>query len=73
MTGSEEPETPEPRKVEKRIERELRLRAEPPKVLRISRKAIAIAAGVGAVGLSAALYVATKPREKNLAQEQIRT
>lgn len=73
MTGSEEPETLEPRKVEKRIERELRLRAEPPKVLRISRKAIAIAAGVGAVGLSAALYVATKPREKDPAQEQIRT
>lgn len=73
MTGPEEPETPEARKVERQIERELRLRAEPPKVLRISRKAIAIAAGVGAIGLSAALYIATKPREKDLAQEQIRT
>jgi type IV secretion system protein VirB10 len=73
MTQTDGAESPEPRKVEQRIERELRLRAEPPKVLRISRKAIAFAVGVAAIGLSAALYVATKPREKNLAQEQVRT
>lgn len=73
MTQSEAPETREPRQIEARIERDLRLRAEPPKVLRISRNATAIAAGTAAVGLSAALYFATMPRAKDIAEEQVRT
>jgi type IV secretion system protein VirB10 len=56
-----EPEVQQPRRSEAEIARELRLRAEPPKVMRLSRKALAIAGGVAATGLGAAFLLALEP------------
>jgi type IV secretion system protein VirB10 len=59
-----EPEVQQPRRSEAEIARELRLRAEPPKVMRLSRKALAIAGGVAATGLGAAFLLALEPADR---------
>ena len=59
-----EAETPEPRRPDPLPDRELRLRADPPKVMRLSRKALAIAGGVAAAGLGAALILALDPKDR---------
>jgi type IV secretion system protein VirB10 len=43
---------------------ELKVRADPPKVMRISRKALAIAGGVASAGLAAAMFFALEPIDK---------
>ncbi|QMW22445.1 TrbI/VirB10 family protein [Sandaracinobacteroides saxicola] len=59
-----EPEFQQPRRSEAEIARELRLRADPPKVMRLSRKALAIAGGVAATGLGAAFLLALEPADR---------
>lgn len=59
-----EPEVQQPRRSEAEIARELRLRAEPPKIMRLSRKALAIAGGVAAAGLGAAFMLALERADR---------
>jgi type IV secretion system protein VirB10 len=59
-----EPEVQQPRRSEAEIARELRLRAEPPKVMRLSRKALAITGGIAATGLGAAFLLALEPADR---------
>jgi len=59
-----QPEVQQPRRSEAEIARELRLRAEPPKVMRLSRKALAVAGGVAAAGLGAAFPLALEPADR---------
>lgn len=59
-----EPEIQQPRSSEAEIARELRLRADPPKVMRLSRKALAMAGGVAATGLGAAFLLALEPADR---------
>lgn len=51
-------EVPERPRSEEDIARELRLRPDPPRVMRLSRRAIAIATAVCGLGLGAILIVA---------------
>jgi type IV secretion system protein VirB10 len=58
----EEPETdPQPPQSEKPFQ----LRANPPRVMRLSRKALAIAGGTTALGLGVILIIALQPRSKD--------
>jgi type IV secretion system protein VirB10 len=57
------PEPNAPRRSEAAIAAELRLRPDPPRVMRLSRKAIAALATVGGLGLGAILIVALQDRE----------
>jgi len=52
---------PEPVRDEKEIARELRLRPEPPRVVRLSRKALGLLAGVAMAGVGGALLFALRP------------
>ena len=56
------PEPNAPRRSEAAIAAELRLRPDPPRVMRLSRKAIATIATVGGLGLGAILIVALQDR-----------
>jgi type IV secretion system protein VirB10 len=66
-----EPEAPQPRRSEAEIARELRLRAEPPRVMRLSRKSLAIAGGIAAAGLAAAVVLALQPDKKEDASNEL--
>lgn len=52
---------PEPPRNEQEIARELRLRPEPPRVVRLSRKALALLGGVAATAVAGALLFALRP------------
>jgi type IV secretion system protein VirB10 len=52
---------------EAEIARELRLRPDPPRVMRLSRRAVAIAVTIGGLGLGAILIVALQGRDATLA------
>lgn len=54
--------TPDRPQTEAEIARELRLRPDPPRVMRLSRKAIALATALGGLGLGAILIVALQDR-----------
>lgn len=56
MTAPDRPQA------EAEIARELRLRPDPPRVMRLSRKAIALATALGGLGLGAILIVALQDR-----------
>ncbi|WP_227272362.1 TrbI/VirB10 family protein [Roseobacter weihaiensis] len=62
MTGKEDQQPDEPRedapRSEQDIARELRLRPDPPRVMRLSRKAITVLAVAGGLGIGAILIVA---------------
>nr|WP_284154887.1 TrbI/VirB10 family protein [Algicella marina] len=52
------PDMQEPPRTEEEIAHELRLRPDPPRVMRLSRRAIALATAIGGLGLGAILIVA---------------
>jgi hypothetical protein len=52
------PDMQEPTRTEEDIAQELRLRPDPPRVMRLSRRAIALATAIGGLGLGAILIVA---------------
>lgn len=62
-TGREENPNEPRRRAEADIAAELRLRPDPPRVMRLSRKAIATLATLGGLGLGAILIVALQDRE----------
>jgi type IV secretion system protein VirB10 len=65
VTGREEKPNEPRRRAKADIAAELRLRPDPPRVMRLSRKAIATLATVGGLGLGAILIVALQDRAAN--------
>ena len=65
------PEMPERPRSEEDIARELRLRPDPPRVMRLSRRAIAIATAVGGLGLGAILIVALQSNRTDGSQTEL--
>lgn len=66
---TQNPDMQKPPRTEEDIAQELRLRPDPPRVMRLSRRAIALATAVGGLGLGAILIVALQ----NNRQEGIQT
>ena len=64
-------EVPEQPRSEEDIARELRLRPAPPRVMRLSRRAIAIATAVGGLGLGAILIVALQSNRTDGPQTEL--
>lgn len=65
------PEVQQPRRSEADIACELRLRAEPPNVMRLSRKALAIVGGVAAAGLGAAFLLVLEPADRKAGPNEL--
>jgi type IV secretion system protein VirB10 len=62
---------PEPPRTEKDIAEELRLRPDPPRVMRLSRRAIALATAMGGLGLGAILIVALQNNRQSHSQTEL--
>ncbi|CAM4182040.1 TrbI/VirB10 family protein [Palleronia rufa] len=65
------PEMPERPRSEEDIARELRLRPDPPRVMRLSRRAIALATAVGGLGVGAILIVALQSNRTDGTQSEL--
>lgn len=64
---------PEPVHNERDIARELRLRPEPPHVVRLSRKALGLMASVAAIAVGGALIFALQPARETEQQDELYT
>jgi len=65
------PDMPEPPRTEEDIAQELRLRPDPPRVMRLSRRAIALATAIGGLGLGAILIVALQNNRQEGTQTEL--
>ncbi len=65
------PDLQEPPRTEEDIARELRLRPDPPRVMRLSRRAIALATAIGGLGLGAILIVALQDNRQEGNQTEL--
>ncbi|WP_299656955.1 TrbI/VirB10 family protein [uncultured Tateyamaria sp.] len=65
------PDMPEPPRTEQDIAQELRLRPDPPRVMRLSRRAIALATAIGGLGLGAILIVALQNNRQEGTQTEL--
>ena len=68
---TQNPDIQEPPRTEKDIARELRLRPDPPRVMRLSRRAIAFATAIGGLGLGAVLIVALQNNHQEGTQTEL--
>lgn len=69
---TDEPQAP-PVRSEADIARDMQLRSPPPRVVRLSRKALVVAGGIGAAGLSGALFFALQTDRQDAPPELINT
>ncbi|MEV8468786.1 TrbI/VirB10 family protein [Fluviibacterium sp. DFM31] len=65
------PDMPEPPRTEEDIAQALRLRPDPPRVMRLSRRAIALATAIGGLGLGAILIVALQNNRQEGTQTEL--
>lgn len=65
------PDMQEAPRTEEEIAQELRLRPDPPRVMRLSRRAIALATAIGALGLGAILIVALQNNRQEGTQTEL--
>lgn len=65
------PDMQEPPRTEEDIAEELRLRPDPPRVMRLSRRAIALATAIGGLGLGAILIVALQNNRQQGTQTEL--
>jgi len=65
------PDIQEPPRTEEDIAQELRLRPDPPRVMRLSRRAIALATAIGGLGLGAILIVALQNNRQEGTQTEL--
>ena len=65
------PDMQEPPRTEEDIAQELRLRPDPPRVMRLSRRAIALATAIGGLGLGAILIVALQDNRQEGTQTEL--
>ncbi|MEM8992756.1 MAG: hypothetical protein AAGD08_20450 [Pseudomonadota bacterium] len=65
------PDMPEPPRTEQDIAQELRLRPDQPRVMRLSRRAIALATAIGGLGLGAILIVALQNNRQEGTQTEL--
>ena len=65
------PDMQEPPRTEEDIAQELRLRPDPPRVMRLSRRAIALATAIGGLGLGAILIVALQNNRQEGTQTEL--
>ena len=65
------PDMQEPTRTEEDIAQELRLRPDPPRVMRLSRRAIALATAIGGLGLGAILIVALQNNRQEGTQTEL--
>jgi type IV secretion system protein VirB10 len=60
-----------PLRAERDIARELRLRPDPPRVMRISRKALVVLGAVASVGLAGAIFLALEPNQRKQVADEL--
>jgi len=65
------PDMQEPPRTEEDIAQELRLRPDPPRVMRLSRRAIALATAIGGLGIGAILIVALQNNQQEGTQTEL--
>lgn len=65
------PDLQPPTRTEEEIAQELRLRPDPPRVMRLSRRAIALATAIGGLGLGAILTVALQNNRQEGTQTEL--
>ncbi|WP_299790695.1 TrbI/VirB10 family protein [uncultured Marivita sp.] len=65
------PDMPEPTRTEEDIAQELRLRPDPPRVMRLSRRAFALATAIGGLGIGAILIVALQNNRQEGTQTEL--
>ena len=68
---TQNPDMQEPPRTEEDIAQELRLRPDPPRVMRLSRRAIALATAIGGLGLGAILIVALQNNRQEGTQTEL--
>ncbi|APX90855.1 conjugal transfer protein TraI [Brevirhabdus pacifica] len=68
---TQNPDIQEPPRTEEEIAQELRLRPDPPRVMRLSRRAIALATAIGGLGLGAILIVALQNNRQEGTQTEL--
>ncbi|WP_254899194.1 TrbI/VirB10 family protein [Thalassococcus arenae] len=68
---TQNPDIQEPPRTEEDIAHELRLRPDPPRVMRLSRRAIAFATAIGGLGLGAVLIVALQNNRQEGTQTEL--
>ncbi|WP_424986383.1 TrbI/VirB10 family protein [Microbulbifer sp. S227A] len=68
---TQNPDIQEPTRTEEDIAQELRLRPDPPRVMRLSRRAIALATAIGGLGLGAILIVALQNNRQDGNQTEL--
>jgi len=68
---TQNPDISEPIRTEEDIAQELRLRPDPPRVMRLSRRAIALATAIGGLGLGAILIVALQNNRQEGTQTEL--
>lgn len=68
---TQNPDIQEPPRTEEDIAQELRLRPDPPRVMRLSRRAIALATAIGGLGLGAILIVALQNNRQEGTQTEL--
>lgn len=68
---TQNPDMQKPPRTEEDIAQELRLRPDPPRVMRLSRRAIALATAIGGLGLGAILIVALQSNRQEGTQTEL--
>jgi len=68
---TQDPDIQQPPRTEEDIAQELRLRPDPPRVMRLSRRAIALATAIGGLGLGAILIVALQNNRQEGTQTEL--